>query len=110
MDIIDMILNDKNINSKFKDILKEQKSDEYLSVCCYATPLYDLHIDEGIDTGKVIHQFRAKVFLGDSPHTIGNRLIKDMTPVYVKIIKSFNQLSNEKQLKGIDILIYDIHG
>ena len=30
MDIIDMILNDKNINSKFKDILKEQKSDEYL--------------------------------------------------------------------------------
>ena len=58
MDIIDMILHDKNINSKCKDILKEQKSDEYLSVCCYATPLYDLHIDEGIEPSGICSHCR----------------------------------------------------
>ena len=25
-----------------------------------------MHIDEGIDTGKVIHQFRSEIFIGDS--------------------------------------------
>tara|TARA_B100000519_G_scaffold39906_1_gene29592 strand:- start:1726 stop:1860 length:135 start_codon:yes stop_codon:yes gene_type:complete len=31
---------------------------EYLSVCCYATPLYDLHIDEGIDPAGICSHCR----------------------------------------------------
>ncbi|MGF1528341.1 MAG: formyl transferase [Candidatus Competibacterales bacterium] len=34
-----------------------------------------LHMDEGIDTGAIIHQHRAVVAWGDSPSQIGNRLI-----------------------------------
>ena len=36
-----------------------------------------MHIDVGIDTGKIIHQIRGRYCLGDNPHTVGNRLIKD---------------------------------
>ena len=56
-----------------------------------------MYIDQGIDTGEIIHQIRAKFFLGDSPHSIGNRLIKDMTDSYCKIIKRFKLLSKEIQ-------------
>ena len=56
-----------------------------------------MYIDAGIDTGKIIHQIRADVFLGDSPHTIGNRLIKAMTESYCQIINSFNHLVDEQQ-------------
>ena len=31
---------------------------EYLSVCCYATPLYDSHIDEGIDPAGICSHCR----------------------------------------------------
>jgi len=56
-----------------------------------------MYIDAGIDTGKIIHQIRAEIFLGDSPHTIGNRLIKAMTESYCQIINSFNHLVDEEQ-------------
>lgn len=36
-----------------------------------------MHIDSGIDTGKIIHQIRARIHPWDSMHTIGNRLIAD---------------------------------
>lgn len=51
-----------------------------------------MHIDAGIDTGKIIHQIRANIFMGDSPHSIGNRLIRSMTEVYYKLISSFDSL------------------
>ena len=35
-----------------------------------------MYIDAGIDTGEIIHQIRADIVIGDSPHSIGNRLIK----------------------------------
>ena len=56
-----------------------------------------MYIDAGIDTGKIIHQIRADVFLGDSPHTIGNRLIRKMTSTYAEIICNFSNLEIEKQ-------------
>ena len=56
-----------------------------------------MHIDAGIDTGRIIHQIRAALMLGDSPHTIGNRLIKNMTEMYCKIILAFDNLTEEIQ-------------
>ena len=56
-----------------------------------------MHIDEGIDTGEIIHQIQADIFLGDSPHNIGNRLIKKMTKVFSEIILNFSKLKKVKQ-------------
>ena len=58
-----------------------------------------MHIDEGIDTGKIIHQFRSKIFFGDSPHTIGNRVIKKMTNVFADLIVNYARLQNKRQIK-----------
>lgn len=57
-----------------------------------------MYINEGIDTGKIIHQIRADIMLGDSPHSIGNRLISKMTDEYIKIIQNFDNLSDELQI------------
>lgn len=56
-----------------------------------------MHIDAGIDTGRIIHQIRAELFIGDSPHSIGSRLIRKMTSVYAELIANFDQLSDERQ-------------
>lgn len=56
-----------------------------------------MYIDEGIDTGSIIHQIRADYFIGDSPHTIGNRLIKKMTDCFSDIISKFDVLTVERQ-------------
>ena len=46
-----------------------------------------MHLDAGVDTGPILHQLRARVFPDDTPHQIGNRLIGDMTAVYVQVIR-----------------------
>ena len=51
-----------------------------------------MHIDPGVDTGEVIDQIRARVVAGDSPHSLGNRLIADMFDRYVQIIRRFDAL------------------
>lgn len=56
-----------------------------------------MYIDEGIDTGRIIHQIRADIFLGDSPHSIGNRLISKMTQNYSDLILNFDRLTREQQ-------------
>lgn len=56
-----------------------------------------MFIDKGIDTGKIIHQIRADIFLGDSPHSIGNRLITKMTESYIHLIQNFDKLTDEEQ-------------
>lgn len=56
-----------------------------------------MYMNEGIDTGKIIHQIRAQFFIGDSPHSIGNRLIKQMTCTYRNIIANFDDLTDEEQ-------------
>tara|TARA_B100000886_G_scaffold298482_1_gene226639 strand:+ start:2995 stop:3807 length:813 start_codon:yes stop_codon:yes gene_type:complete len=65
-----------------------------------------MHLDSGIDTGKIIHQIRAEIYLGDSPHTIGNRLIKEMTNVYKKIILNFDNLKEMNQPNEINGKLY----
>lgn len=47
-------------------------------------------LDEGVDTGKIIHQIRARINLNDTPHDIGNRLIKDSAILLLKIINNFD--------------------
>lgn len=56
-----------------------------------------MHMDAGIDTGEIIHQMRARIFPGDTPHQIGNRLIADMAQVYAKLILAFPNLSPQPQ-------------
>ncbi|MDO8492720.1 MAG: formyl transferase [bacterium] len=56
-----------------------------------------MHIDPGIDTGEIIHQIRAEIVWGDTPSSIGNRLIKDMTSVYREIIKKIDHLPKMPQ-------------
>jgi phosphoribosylglycinamide formyltransferase 1 len=49
-----------------------------------------MYLDKGIDTGKIIHQERAVILAYDNPHQIGNRLIKQMTKDFIKLIVNFN--------------------
>lgn len=56
-----------------------------------------MYVDAGIDTGEIIHQMRARIFPGDTPHQIGNRLIADMAPVYAKLVVSLPALSPRPQ-------------
>lgn len=58
-----------------------------------------MYIDEGVDTGEIIHQFRARVVTGDTPHQIGNRLISDVAGDIINIIINFNTLENITQPK-----------
>jgi len=58
-----------------------------------------MHIDAGIDSGEIIHQIRAEVFIGDGPHTIGNRLISVMTSTCIDVIVGFRSLCHEVQPK-----------
>jgi len=61
-----------------------------LPECVGATFMY---IDEGIDTGEIIHQVRPGINFYDSPSCIGNRLIKQMTEVYSRLIINFSKIS-----------------
>ena len=66
-----------------------------------------MYIDEGIDTGEVIHQIRATCFEGDTPSTIGNRLIIDMCRVLRKVIINFDSLEkNISTTKSINSKFY----
>jgi len=56
-----------------------------------------MHIDAGVDTGEIIHQIRARLSPGDTPHHIGNRLITDMTAVYIALIRRFDRLARMPQ-------------
>lgn len=57
-----------------------------------------MYMDSGVDTGEVIHQIRARICIGDSPHQIGNRLICDVALVYCEIIRNFESLVRMNQL------------
>jgi folate-dependent phosphoribosylglycinamide formyltransferase PurN len=49
-----------------------------------------LIMDEGIDTGKIIHQIRAEVMPKDTPHDIGNRLIAKTAGELKRVVKNFS--------------------
>jgi len=59
-----------------------------------------MYMDAGIDTGEIIHQIRARIFPGDSPHQIGNRLICDVAIVYSEVIRNFADLVKMEQLSA----------
>mgnify|MGYP003639824953 CR=1 FL=1 len=54
-----------------------------------------IYMDEGIDTGKIIHQMRAHIDPCDSIHQVGCRLIKEMTQKFIDLIKNFDQVTNK---------------
>ena len=56
-----------------------------------------MYLDAGIDTGDIIHQIRARIFPGDTPHQIGNRLIGDVAVVYSELIRRFDDLKPASQ-------------
>ena len=51
-----------------------------------------MYMDKGIDTGEIIHQIRARIYKGDTPHQIGNRLISDVAIISIELIKNFWKL------------------
>ncbi|MBW1781638.1 MAG: hypothetical protein JRL30_12960 [Deltaproteobacteria bacterium] len=57
-----------------------------------------MFMNSGIDTGEIIHQIRAEIRLGDTPHQIGNRLISDMAGVYRTLIRRFNHIEAVEQI------------
>lgn len=56
-----------------------------------------MHIDEGVDTGEIIHHLRARVHPDDGPHDIGNRLISDIGQVYPELVRSFENIHSIEQ-------------
>lgn len=51
-----------------------------------------MHIDAGVDTGKVVHQLRATILPDDGIHSLGNRLIRDMSILTPRIAQAFHRL------------------
>ncbi|MEO7574489.1 MAG: formyltransferase family protein [Ilumatobacteraceae bacterium] len=56
-----------------------------------------MHIDSGVDTGEVVHQIRARIFPDDTPHTIGNRLIEDVTGTAGSVIRKLSEMRSVAQ-------------
>ena len=56
-------------------------------------------VDEGIDSGPILHQCRAKIYKGDNVHIVGNRLIKNLVKTLEKIINNFEKLTAVEQWK-----------
>ena len=63
-------------------------------------------LDKGIDTGNIIHQIRARINMGDSVHSAGLRLIKDMTDSYIKILFSQVAIQNSYPLDASEGRLY----
>jgi len=58
-----------------------------------------MYLDNGIDTGKIIHQIRPEMNIFDGPHQIGNRLIKKMSSIYADIALNFDRIVDTENLK-----------
>ena len=67
-----------------------------------------MYIDPGIDTGEIIHQMRAKICPGDTPHQIGNRLIADISLTYAELIRNFDRIEKMRQPDNIAGKLYYI--
>ena len=57
-----------------------------------------MYMDEGIDTGNIIHQARASILPFDNPHQIGNRLIKQMTKDFRNLVINFQQITKKNKV------------
>ena len=56
---------------------------------CGATYMY---LDEGVDTGKIIHQIRPYILATDSFHQLSNRFLINVFKTYINIAENFQQL------------------
>ena len=56
-------------------------------------------IDEGVDSGPIIHQFRPMLNVNDNIHTIGCKIILQTTIDLEKILLNFKQIKPIKQKK-----------
>ena len=54
-------------------------------------------IDPGIDSGRIIHQLRTKIFMRDNFHIISARLIRDTVFALIKVIKNFKKIKSYNQ-------------
>lgn len=60
-----------------------------------------MYMNEGIDTGEIIHQIQAEVFLNDDIHSVGNRLISRLPKYLAQIILEYENLVKIPQPKDI---------
>lgn len=65
-----------------------------------------MHIDQGIDTGRVIHQLVPSFVLGDTHHTVGMRLIRDTVAVYGDLLASLPLCLPQPQIIVDDSKLY----
>ena len=56
-----------------------------------------MYIDEGVDTGEIIHQQRPKINVFDNSHHVGCKIIRDMTGAYIELIKYSELLVKKSQ-------------
>tara|TARA_Y100000991_G_scaffold213336_1_gene198872 strand:+ start:306 stop:1130 length:825 start_codon:yes stop_codon:yes gene_type:complete len=62
---------------------------------CGATFLY---LDEGIDTGKVIHQIRPEIMNHDSFHQLSNRFLLKTFDTFKYILENFEYIKPKEQI------------
>jgi phosphoribosylglycinamide formyltransferase-1 len=65
-----------------------------------------MYIDAGIDTGAILHQIRPNIYSYDNVHTIGNRLIKDMTLELHPLLSKIKKINSIPQWKVANEKIY----
>ena len=58
-----------------------------------------LKIDDGVDTGSIIHQIRPDLQSKDNVHDIGNKLIIKTLKVLEKLVSNYKNLKGKKQIK-----------
>lgn len=49
-------------------------------------------VDEGIDSGPIYHQLRARMNPEDSIHSVGNRLIRDTFDALIRVLESYDHI------------------
>lgn len=60
-----------------------------------------MYMNEGIDTGEIIHQIQAQIFPNDSVHSVGNRLISKLPKYLTQIILNYENLVRIPQPQDI---------
>ena len=58
-----------------------------------------MFIDDGVDSGPIIHQFRPLINVGDNIHTIGCKIIFQSVNELEKILLNFKQIKSVRQKK-----------
>ena len=65
-----------------------------------------MKIDDGIDTGPILHQLRPDLNVKDTVHDVGNKLIIKMTEELKKVIVNYKKIKPFKQNKQLTKKIF----